>query len=157
MVLDKAFEFAVILAWKDLMVGDKLLSARVQYESKPGMPLSYLSVWSLRSWGYQDRVCDYWIGASSAHPTGASFSNGHRSDILVQTLDFIMKNQDQFTSPVDAWRTHTVLISPPADDQLAEAAAWMDTIQSAVPSGVDGAGARMSASAPASASAAGDS
>ena len=129
MQLDKALEFAVILAWKDLMTGDQLLSARVQYESKRGTPLDSLSVWTVRSWGYQDRVCDYRTSASSTDPIGATFSNGHNSDVLAQTLGFIMKDQDQFTLPVDAWRTHLVLIQPPTADQVSEATAWMTRTQ----------------------------
>jgi hypothetical protein len=41
------------------------------------------------------------------------FRNGHCSDQLAQTLDLIMKNQDQFTHPADASRNGMVL-DPPA-------------------------------------------
>jgi len=133
MELDKGFEFAVILAWKDLMPGDQLMSARVEYESKRGVPLDCMSVWTVRSWGYQDRVCDYWTAVSPAHPIGVHFSNGYHSEALTKALDFIMKNQDQFTSPADAWRSHLVLIQPPPADLVVEAATWMTGVQATAP------------------------
>jgi len=131
MEFDKSLEFAVILAWRDLVAGDQLLSARVEYESRRGMPVDLVTVWTFRSWGYQDRVCDYWTSASPAHPMGVRFSNNYHSDRLTTALDFIMKNQDQFPRPADAWRPHFVLVQPPLAELVAQAAAWMAEIQAA--------------------------
>jgi hypothetical protein len=125
MELDKAFEFAVILAWEDLMKVTKLSSARVEYICEPGTSLDHLSVWLVKGWGYQDLVCDYWTQTSSAHPDKVRFRNGHCSDRLAQTLDFIMQNQDQFTRPAHAGRNGLVQIHPPAGDEQAEAATWI--------------------------------
>lgn len=125
MELDKAFELGVIFAWPDLMKITKPCSARVEYQREPGTSLDYLSVWSVRAGGYQDLVCDYWTWTSSAHPSGIRFRNGHHSDTLAQTLDFIMKNQDRFTHRADACRQGLVLIDPPTADECAEAATWM--------------------------------
>jgi len=125
MELDKALEFAVILAWQDLMTGGQVLSARVEYESKRGLPVDFLTVWTLRSGGYQDRACDYSTRASPAHPVGVRFTNSYHSNALAHALDFIMKNQDQFTHPDDAWRPHLVMIQPPTPELAAEATAWM--------------------------------
>ena len=124
MQLDKAFEFAVILAWEDLMKVTEPCSVRVEYRGGPGTSLDYVSVWSDKGGGYQDLVCDYWPWTSSAHPSGVRFRNGHYSDQLAQTLDFIMKNQDRFTRCADACRDGLVLIYPPAGDERAEAATW---------------------------------
>ncbi len=66
-------------------------------------------------------MCDYWTWTSSAHPGGVRFRNGHSSDKLAQTLDFIMKNQDQFTRRADACRDGLVLIYPPTGDECTEA------------------------------------
>jgi hypothetical protein len=129
MELDKAFEFAMILAWDDLTKATKLCSARVEYQCEPGTPLDHLSVWSARAWGYHDLVCDYWTSASLAHPSGLSFRNGQYSDQLAQILDFIMKNQDQFTRPADACRNSLVVIDPPAVDERREAATWMKEVR----------------------------
>jgi hypothetical protein len=129
MELDTAFQCAVTQAWEDLMKATQPCSARVEYQCEPGTRLDYLSVWSVRDRGYQDLVCDYWTWASPAHPTGVRFSNGHSSGQLAETLDFIMKNQDQFTRPADACRDGLVLIYPPAGEERTEAATWLRGVQ----------------------------
>jgi len=134
MELDKALEFAVILAWEDLAKVTEPCSVRVEYRAEPGAALDYMSIWSVRGEGEQDLVCDYWMRASSAHPSGVRFSNGHCSDQLSQSLDFIMKNQDQFTRRADACRDGLVLIYPPTKDERAEAASWMREIHGAAAS-----------------------
>jgi hypothetical protein len=125
MELDKAFQYAVILAWEDLVKVRKPCAARVEYRSEPGTALDYVSVWSVRAGAEQDLVCDYWTWTSAAHPSGLRFRNGHRSNQLAQTLDLIMKNQDQFTHPADACRQGLILIHPPASEDLAEATTWI--------------------------------
>ena len=105
--LDKAFKYAVILAWEDLMKPIEPRAIRVEYLSEPGSPLDHLSLWSVRAGGYQDLVCDFQSPASLAYPSGACFGNRHSSDQLAASLGFIMKNQGQFTRPampaVMAW------------------------------------------------------
>jgi hypothetical protein len=125
MELDKALEFAVILAWEDLMKSVPPCSVRIEYRCEPGTSLDYLSVWSVRAAGDQYLVCDYRTLTSSARPGGVRFENGHHSDKLAQTLDFIMENQDQFTRRADACRDGLVLIYPPTGDERTEAASWM--------------------------------
>ena len=131
MELDTAFQRAVILAWEDLMKASQPCSARVEYQGEPGTPLDYLSVWSVGARGYQDLVCDYWTWASTAHPRGVRFRNGHSSEQLAETLDFILQNQDQFTRRADACRDGLVLIYPPAGEERTEAASWMREVQGA--------------------------
>jgi hypothetical protein len=127
--LDKAFEFAVILAWEDLMKVKESPSVRVEYQSEPGTSLDYLRVWAAKAGGEQDLVCDYRTRTSSAHASGVRFTNGYLSDTLALTLDFIMKNQDQFTRPVDACRDGLVLIYPPTEDERIEVAKWKGEVQ----------------------------
>ena len=125
MKLDKALEFAVVLAWGDLVKTATPCSVRVEYQCEPGTALDYLSVWSVRAEGYQYLVCDYWTWTSAAHPSGVRFRNKHYSDQLAQTLGFIMKNQDQFTRPADACRDGLVLIYPPTEGERTEGGTWM--------------------------------
>jgi hypothetical protein len=87
--------------------------------------LDYLRIWLDRGRGYQRLVCDYWTWTSPAHPSGVRFTNGYHSDGLGQTLDFIMKNQDQFTRRADTCRDGLVLIYPPTGDERTEAATWI--------------------------------
>ena len=123
--LDKAFQYAVTLAWEDLMTPIEPRAIRVEYLWEPGSPLDHLSMWSVRAGGYQDLVCDFRTSASLAHPSGACFGNRHASDKLAETVGFIMKNQGQFTRPVDAGRHGLVLIHAPDADDRREAAAWI--------------------------------
>ena len=124
--LDKAFQYAVTLAWEDLMTPIEPRAIRVEYLWEPGSPLDHLSVWSVRAGGYQDLVCDFRTSASLAHPSGACLGNRHASDKLAETIGFIMKNQGQFTRPVDAGRHGLVLIHTPDADDRREAATWIN-------------------------------
>lgn len=124
MELDKAFQYAVSLAWGDFK-GTNSQSIRVEYLCEPAVALDHLSVWSVTAGGYHNLVCDYWARTSSSHPSGIRFGQGHYSDGLAQTLDFIMKNQGRFTRPPDACCHGTVLIHPPDANDRREAAAWM--------------------------------
>ena len=127
--LDRAFKYAVTLAWQDLMKPTEPRSIRVEYLGEPGSPLDHLSVWAVRAGGYQDLVCDFWTWASLAHPTGASFGDRYTSDVLAQSLLFVMTNQGQFKRPADAGRHGLVLICPPDANDRAEADTWMKRAQ----------------------------
>jgi hypothetical protein len=127
--LDKAFHYAVTLAWEDLMKPIEPRSIRVEYLCEPGTALDHLSVWSVRARGYQDLVCDYWARVSSAHPTSMRFENGYYSDQLALTLEFIMNHQGQFTRPADAGLHGSVQIHPPDADDRTEAATWMKVVR----------------------------
>jgi len=126
MQLDKAFELAVILSWRDLMKVVTPASIRVEYRRESKSPLDHVTLWADKGKGYCDRVCDYWTCASSAHTDGIHFWRGHDSDQLARSLDFIMKNQGHFTAPTMA-RDGLVLVYPPGDAEGAEAATWAAT------------------------------
>ena len=121
MELDKAFEFAVILAWEDLAKTSVPCSVRAEYRGEPGTPVGRVSVWSSGASGDQQMVCDYWTAESLTHDGGPHFSNGYCSDKLAKTLDFIMTNQGQFTRVIGACRDGFVLIYPPAAGDRTEA------------------------------------
>ena len=125
MELDKAFRFALVLAWEDLPQATEPHSIRIEYQFEPDTLLEHLTVWLDKTRGYGDRVCDYWMRTSSTHGRGLDFRNGYHSVNLAQTLDFIMKNRDQFTHPADASRNGLVWIYPPDAEDHAEAAAWI--------------------------------
>ena len=129
MELDKALQFAVTVAWDDLMKAGEPRPVRVEYQGRPGMSLDHVSIWSAKAWGYHDLLCDYWTSASSGHPDGASFKNGLSSDKLAEALGVIMKNQDHFRRPLDAGCSGLVLIDPPAPDAREEAVSWINQIR----------------------------
>jgi hypothetical protein len=123
MDLDNALEFAVILSWPDLTKIAAPVSVRVEYHCESKSLLDHVIVWSGKGKGYSDRVCDYWTSSSSAHPSGARFWKGHESEQLKRSLEFILMNQDRFTSP-NTVRDGLVLVYPPGDAERADAAAW---------------------------------
>lgn len=131
MKLDKAFEFAVILAWKDLVKVSDPRSVRVEYRCEPGAPLDQVTVWSADAEGHQHRVCDYWTRAASGRDGGVCFVNGYCSDQLATTLGVIMMNQEQFTRLADACSDGLALIYAPTDNDRAEAGIWLREMQSA--------------------------
>jgi len=123
MELNRALEFAVILGWQDLLRVVTPSIVRIEYECAPGASLDHLSVWLIKPKGYQDLVYEHWTKASWGYPAGARFENGHDSGILAQALNFILRNQQQFTHASDC-RKGRILIYPPAETEQAEAAAW---------------------------------
>lgn len=125
MKLDKALQYAVVLAWDDLVKVSEPCSARAEYRCEPGTPLDHVSVWSAGAQGQQHLVCDYWRSASLAHSSGVRFRNGYSSDQLAETLDLIMQNQGQFTRAADACRDGLALIYPPSGGDRADAASWI--------------------------------
>ncbi len=126
--LDRAFRYAVTLAWQDFMKPTEPRSIRVEYVCEPGTPLDHLSVWSARGAGYRDLVCDVWTSASLAHPAGTRFEGRYHSDVLAQALLFVMKNQGQFMRSADAGPHGLVLIHPPDAADRSEAATWMKSV-----------------------------
>jgi hypothetical protein len=123
--LDKAFRYALTLAWQDFAKPTEPRSIQVEYLCEPGSPLDHLSVWSTRAGGYRDLVCDFWTSLSPTHPAGTRFEDRYHSEILAQALLFVMKHQGQFARPADAGRHGLVLIHPPDADDRREAASWM--------------------------------
>jgi hypothetical protein len=130
MEFDKALRLAVILSWDDILKVPNSSSVRLEYQQEAGTSLDSLSVWSDRPKGNQFLICNCRTTTTSAHPAGTRFANGYHSDRLAQNLDFIMKNQNEFTYPADAGRNGLVLIYPPSGEDRTEAAAWMSGIQS---------------------------
>jgi hypothetical protein len=133
MELDKALHIAVVQGWDDLMKKKGLSVARVEYTCQPGALLEHFGVWAAKAWGDYDLACDYWMHKSSSHPAGASFWNSFCSTELATSLDFIMKNQDQFTRRAEGGSVGLVLIDPPTESERTEGIAWMEKIHATLP------------------------
>jgi hypothetical protein len=127
--LDKAFRYAVTLAWEDLRKVSEPRSVRVEYMCEPGTALDHLCVWLIKERRYEDLVCDYWTWTSSVHASGASFRNAQTSEKLAQALGFITENQELFSRSKDSGSHGLVLIHPPASNDLTEAATWMTAVK----------------------------
>jgi len=123
--LNKAFGYAVTVAWEGLMKPAEPCSVRVEYFSAPGTALDRVSVWSVGAGGHQDLVCNYWTLASPAHACGLQFGRKYDSARLGEALTFIMKNQGLFTRAADAGSHGLIQIQTPDADDRTEAAAWL--------------------------------
>jgi len=80
--IDEALRFAVIDAWNDVAKATAPCFVRVEYLREPGLILDHVSVWLVKTAGYQDLVFDYWTQGSSTHPCGLCFVDRHHSSKL---------------------------------------------------------------------------
>lgn len=129
MELDRAFEFAVVSSWDQLVHPGEPYSIHVEYKNLSQVPLSSVEVWMIKKRGYGCLVFRYSMGqpASSARLLEAPtkhFANSYDSEILAENLDFIMRNQDQFSRSTDHSVHGLVQIDAPSDKDRASAAAW---------------------------------
>ena len=126
---DKALQYAVTLAWKDLIKVYAPRSVLVEYLREPGTALDHLRVWVLKDRGYRDLVCDYWTRSSPVHASGASFRNAYSSENLAEALEFVAENEELFTRAKDSASHALVLIYPPDANDLIGAATWMTEVK----------------------------
>lgn len=123
MELNRALQFAVTLAWQDLLKVVAPSIVRIEYECAPGASLDHLTAWLIKADGYQELMYEHWIKPPPGYPTGARFANGHDSDQLARAFHVVLQNQEQFTRATDC-RKGRVLVYPPAEAERAEAAIW---------------------------------
>ena len=119
--LDEAFRRAVVSSWGDLAKHAEPRAIRVEYLCEAGTSLDELGVWSSKVRGYWDLVCDYSNAISSGRSCRVRFVSPYSSEKLSHMLDFIMKNQNQFTRPADASAHGLVLVYPAEPNARAEA------------------------------------
>ena len=73
-------------------------------------------------------VCQY-PGASAAESGNLTFSNGYRSDLLAQFLDFVIGHQDAFArAPLE--RDSLIQVQVPSEDEKARALKLMNEARS---------------------------
>jgi hypothetical protein len=129
MELDRALELAVVSSWGDLVKPGETCSVHVEYKNISHLPLNSLEVWTIRNRGYGTLVCDYSVAPSdsasrSSEVSGVHFSNSYRSKTLADDLDFIMRNQREFTRSADHSIHGLVQISCPTEEDRNDAATW---------------------------------
>jgi hypothetical protein len=134
MELDRALELAVMSSWEELVNPGELCSIHVEYKNVSGLPLSLVEVWTIRKRGYGTLAFRYVVpraDSSTPHLEGAtmSFANSYHSEILASNLDFIMRNQSDFTRPIDHSIHGFVQIETPNGEDKESAAVWRHSIQ----------------------------
>lgn len=129
MELDQALELAVVSSWDDLVHAGESCSIHIEYTNMTRLPVNSLEVWSIKNRGYGTLVCRCSISASNSSPSPAEpsrciFSNSYGSKALAADLDFIIRNQYQFSRPGDHSIHGLVQVDPPSEDDRKRASAW---------------------------------
>lgn len=129
MELDRALELAVVSSWGELVKPGETCSVHVEYENVSDLPLSSLEVWTIRNRGYGTLVCDYSVVPSnsvspSSEVPGIRFANSYHSKMLVNNLNFVMRNQHRFTRPADGSIHGLVQIDCPTEEDKSDAGTW---------------------------------
>jgi hypothetical protein len=133
MELDRALEPAVVSSWKDIVKPADTCSVHIEYEKQPDSPLASLSVWTIRNRGYGTLVWRYSVAppdsaSSASEVTRVHFANRYQSKILADCLDFIMRNQGQFTRPADRSIHGLVQMDCPSEEDRSDAATWSQAV-----------------------------
>ena len=134
MELDRALELAVVASWEDVVKRGDPCSVHVEYEKQSDSPLASLSVWTIRNRGYGTLICRYSVAPLDSASFGSEvskvrFANSYQSEILAECLDFIMRNQGQFTRPADRSIHGLVQIDCPSEEDRSDAASWSQAVR----------------------------
>jgi hypothetical protein len=141
MDLDRALELAVVSSWDDLVNLGESCSIHVEYRNVFELPLNSVEVWKIANRGDGTLVCSYTISRSDSSPMAPEtpemrFTNNYRSTILADDLDFIMRNQHQFSRPPDRSIHGLVQIDLPSEEERKSAAIWSRDIRTDSPEGL---------------------
>lgn len=134
MELDRAFELAVMSSWDELVKKAEPSSIHVEYENITGLPVTVVEVWTIRQRGYGTLAFRYTSpetlsSVPHAEVAEMQFSNSYRSDILANSLDFIMRNQTSFTRSPDHSIHGFIQIETPNELDREKAGLWLSSIR----------------------------
>jgi hypothetical protein len=127
--LDQTLEAAVVVAWDDLVKASKLGLVHIRYSFAADLSLADLEVWVSEIRGHWMLVCRY-PGTSAVERGNLTFSNGYRSDLLAQFLDFVIGHQDAFARAPLLERDSLIQVQVPSEDEKARALKLMNEAQS---------------------------
>jgi hypothetical protein len=138
MELDQALEFAVVSAWEELVTPGEPCAIHVEYQNVTERPLNAVEVWMTKKRGYGMLVCRYSLAgsdwpAASPEPVGLHFANSYRSKTIAADLDFIMRNQSQFSRPPNRSVHGLIQVNDPNEEDRKSAANWSRSVRAASP------------------------
>jgi hypothetical protein len=133
MELERALELAVISSWGDVVKPGDTSSVHVEYESIAHLPLRLLEVWTVKDHGYGTLVCRYSpaannSGAPASERSAICFANSYHSQLLTDSLNFIIRNQARFTHPSDGSIHGLVQVDSPSDEDRSDARTWSEAV-----------------------------
>ena len=129
MELDRALELAAASSWEELVRPGGYRSIHVESKNIPKLLLNSLEVWMINNRGDGTLVCRYSISRSDSSTVAPEtheihFANNYRSVILANNLDFIMRNQHEFSRPPDRSIHGLVQVDLPTEEEKKSAAVW---------------------------------
>lgn len=91
-------------SWDELVVPGEDCSLHVEYVDLSKLPVNSLEVWKIKNRGYGALVCRYSAADSNSSTShleipAMHFTDSYRSQILADNLDFILRNQHQWSRP----------------------------------------------------------
>jgi len=120
-VLDQMLESMVVVAWDDVIRAGAPGLVHIKYRFAEDHSIANLQVWASQSGGHWLLVCEYSEAASAARSSNFAFSNGYRSDLLTQYLDFVIEHQSEFARASELHRDSLVQVQVPTEVDKARA------------------------------------
>lgn len=129
MELDRALELAVVASWDELVVPGETCSLRVEYADLCKLPVSSLEVWKIKNRGYGTLICRSSApdsNSSTSHPENPAthFMDPYYSRTLADDLDFILRNQYQWSRPPGRSVHGLVQVDLPVEKDRESARIW---------------------------------
>jgi hypothetical protein len=125
MELDRALELAVVSSWNELVSTGEPCSVHVEYQNVSSVPLNSVEVWMIKNRGYGTLICRCSVPSSqTADTSGCVFGNAYRSETLGGDLDFILRNQSQFSRAPGGSVHGLVQVGQPNAEDRSDATSW---------------------------------
>jgi hypothetical protein len=135
--LEQMLESAIVACWKDITNGAQPEVIHMEYNFTGGGRVDDLRVWSSIARGHWLLICEYGMYASNSQSSGVRFDNGHHSETLAHTVEFVMQHQSDFALPPNLGRPGLLQISCPTEAEIGAAAASVREAFHHVSSAVD--------------------
>jgi len=119
--LDQMLEAVLIVARDDLMQARTPGLVHIKYRFAEDHSIASLQVWASETRGRWLLVCEYSGADSAAGSPNLAFSNGYRSDLLTQYLDFVIEHQSEFARAPELYRDSLVQVQVPTENDKARA------------------------------------
>jgi hypothetical protein len=125
MELDRPLELAVVSSWNELAPPGEPCAVHVEYKNVSAVPVNSLEVWMIKKRGYGMLVCRCSVPPSgTADTSGCVFGNAYRSQTLAGDLDFILRNQSQFSRASGRSEHGFVQVGQPSAEDQKSAGVW---------------------------------
>ena len=126
--LDQMLEAGAVVAWDDLILAGTPGLIHIKYRLADNQCFANLQVWTSETRGRWLLVCEY-SGVVREGSASLIFSNGYRSDLLSQFLNFVIAHQNEFAPAPVLNRECLVQVQPPNEDEKLRALKLVNGVQ----------------------------